>query len=676
MRLFLALAFVLSLGGTVPRLDLALTLEGAPRQVQDLRWSVGHGQLQVPSGTADRVLAGGKPVGVFFTGQGTFRYASAYTPEFPVFRHNMESNSLPVRPYGAKWEEGPGTLGFTMKIEGGLVLGMPSEFLAALPAAPGPLKAAFDAHQRKFSLEAQPGMAASYYHGKEHLLAYAAANAPGKRLALAEVMGGDYAVIHRFDDAWGQVEALDAVASTFSDQREYRWFLPLSFQPLGWVMADQPLPTYILQDVVLKLDARPEQMSDLAVDETLMPFQPMRILPLQMLNFVRRGGSKTSVRVASVKDAAGKELAFSHLGDELLVDLGRTVPADQPVKLSFAIEGMLMFNVDNFDCWKLGVEPWFPQPDIGGQFYTIRALIRVPKPYVPLAGGTTIRRQAEGNLNCLEVAFTKPVEAFTVFAGSYQVQEETQGGQLVRVAAYHNQGSGIQKLSNLAFGLIEVYTALLGPFPFREFNIIQDRSFGYGQAPPGIMIITDEAFSGQMDDLAKLFTTNVNQRFAHEIAHQYWGHALKATSWEEEWLQEAFAEYCAGEALRSIRSKGESAFEGAVARWKANAESAASVAPIALANRICIIKDPSNMESRRRYGLLYGKGPLLLQRIRERVGDADFYRFLRLLQGQFQGKFLTTTDVQKLLEAVTRQDFKAFFDQYYWGLALPPKGGR
>jgi len=75
-----------------------------------------------------------------------------------------------------------------------------------------------------------------------------------------------------------------------------------------------------------------------------------------------------------------------------------------------------------------------------------------------------------------------------------------------------------------------------------------------------------------------------------------------------------------------------------------------------------------------RTALLYGKGPHLLQRIREQVGDPAFYRFLRATQAQFQGKFATTEDIRQILEAVTKKDFKAFFQAYYWGTALPPKG--
>jgi hypothetical protein len=91
------------------------------------------------------------------------------------------------------------------------------------------------------------------------------------------------------------------------------------------------------------------------------------------------------------------------------------------------------------------------------------------------------------------------------------------------------------------------YEGFLGPFPFRELNIIEIPDYGWGQAPPGTLFITQEAFNPIMDEANQLFSGGVNQRFAHEIAHQYWGTVVKSPSREEQWLEEAFAEYCAAQ---------------------------------------------------------------------------------------------------------------------------------
>jgi hypothetical protein len=45
--------------------------------------------------------------------------------------------------------------------------------------------------------------------------------------------------------------------------------------------------------------------------------------------------------------------------------------------------------------------------------------------------------------------------------------------------------------------------------------------------------------------------------------------------------------------------------------------------------------------------------------------------FLKSYQKSFLGKFGTTKDVAGLLSFMTKQDWNPFFDQYYWGLAMP-----
>ena len=71
----------------------------------------------------------------------------------------------------------------------------------------------------------------------------------------------------------------------------------------------------------------------------------------------------------------------------------------------------------------------------------------------------------------------------------------------------------------MANGIIDYYEYFLGPFPWSEFNIVQINTYGYGQAPPGTMHITNEAFNPTLTEVDQVFSEGINERFAHEIAH-------------------------------------------------------------------------------------------------------------------------------------------------------------
>lgn len=68
-------------------------------------------------------------------------------------------------------------------------------------------------------------------------------------------------------------------------------------------------------------------------------------------------------------------------------------------------------------------------------------------------------------------------------------------------------------------------------------------AYAWGQAPPGMMFITKEAFNPLINATGRYYSKGVNQRFAHEIAHQDWGFVVKMGSREEQWITEAFSEF-------------------------------------------------------------------------------------------------------------------------------------
>jgi aminopeptidase N len=208
----------------------------------------------------------------------------------------------------------------------------------------------------------------------------------------------------------------------------------------------------------------------------------------------------------------------------------------------------------------------------------------------------------------------------------------------------------------------------LGPFPTPELNIVQVNDLGWGQAPLGTMLITNEAFDRMLPvEYAHFYTNGINERFAHEIAHQWWGHAVRWPNANETWVCESFAEYCAG--LMVKRAQGKAKFDNLVATWKLRGKEASRVAPIALADRISARDTPTYREHR--FGLLYAKGPWLLSRLHEEIGDEKFLSFLKSYQKTLRGKCGTTKLAGDLLRVMTGKDFTPFFDANYWGTAMP-----
>ena len=519
-------------------------------------------------------------------------------------------------------------------------------------------------------------MARREFQPATHLLVKQRLDAPQQPVAVAEFTGGGRPTVYVLDSIDTRSELLFSLVKNreiaIRELASSDWPVEISEQRLRGDRRDFIDPLYLLTDIDYTVVGEEKEFGKLTMTETIVPRgSAQSVFRFDLYSRVFDSSGRPRVfNVRSVKDAAGRDLAFDHSHGSLLVVLPEKVAANQALKIRFEIDGNFLYLAGGNSAWQLGVAPWFPQPDLSGQYFTIHSLVKVRKPFVPFAPGRTIRKEVEGDYNVLESRIEKPVQFAVVHAGKYHVEEQTfEDGLTIRVASYAQANAlATKKLATLAWKLIKFYEPWLGPFPFKEFNIIEINELGFGQAPPATMFITKEAFNPLQGEDNKLFSEGINERFAHEIAHQYWGHVVKMGSSEEQWVTESFAEYSSALAMKQLKGKG--AYDAMVAAWRGNAKDATEVSSIALANRINIPGD--YMQFVYRQYLIYDKGAYLLAALHKQLGDDKFLTFMRSLQGFFEFRFLTTKDMAALLKRVDGgKDYMPFFEQYYWGTAMP-----
>ncbi len=663
----LALCLPVSLFAAAPMTDFVAAAKnlklGESANVSNATWTVGHMTLHLASGSMARVLAGSEQAGVYFKGSGTFDYETVEATELPVVDHNVKAVAHVKMTADAQHATLSGDFADILLLGGGVPM---PEVTGSGGAALGD---SFTQHAALFDhLRITPAA---------HILAVQKFSFPASKRVFMELSGGRDNMFYDYDDAEDHDESLSAVtgvSSPSSDKRIQQWlFLRLlSDQPVGhdhWTAAKPPFALTAL-DYSLTADGDNVKAE---VTETLSRLSPgQNVLRFNMLSeeIVKANVAARAFNVRSVTDEQGHALAFHHEKNDLVVAVdGIASPA---LKLKFVIDGDFLVREGGDNAWQLRLgQPWFPLPrQQSGQAYTIHSVLRVKKPFIGLAPGDTISRRDEGDYNIVENVIDKPVEFTMVEAGKYNLYEQKRGERTIRVATYGLRNERAAKqLTDLAEGIIGYYEFFLGPFPWKEFNIIQVNTYGYGQAPPATMFITNEAFSPSLgDEEAKFFTQGINERFAHEIAHQYWGYVVRDASPEETWLAESFAEYSAALALKKLMPNGDGVYNRLVSTWKGQAVLAAKIAPIPYARRI--EGDPRTSFGQY-FGLVYNKGPYLLYTLHKELGDTTFLTFMKSYQKSFAWKAGTTKDVAGLLSFMTKKDYKPFFDQYFWGTAMP-----
>ena len=554
--------------------------------VGSMTFTTGHLECKVSSGRAAPVLAGEQVVGFFFEGNGEMQYVSADSIEAPVVMFNARKGSS-IKP--EKSEKG---VRLRDRFTRMLWIAQGEPLPALTGAAAAPLQDSLAREREKFLRVF--GAPLSYDFAIQRF------DTPSLPRLRVEMDGGGEDLVYERAEGDNGWEALSILRKTTSDDPEMRKFSfseTLSFQAIGRDRRDPPRPRVVLSDLDVDLRASAGTSATMTVVETLVPVgRALSVLRFDLDRTIYttfgRNLTRRNERLQKVTDEAGRSLPFVHDYDQALIQLAEPAVPDRPIKLKFEIDGDFLVSPGGDSYWQLGMRPWFPQPSLVGQFFTFHAVVRVKKPFVPFAPGKTIRRATEGDENVLETRVDKPIDFPVILAGNYTVQEEVQHGVTIRVATYAlDNPRAVKQLTNLTASIIQYYQEFLGPFPFPEFNIIEINSIGWGQAPPGTMYITKEAFNPIMAAHSEdeVDSRGMNEVFAHEIAHQYWGHVVKMPSFEEQWITESFADYCAALFMKAY--KGEAEYKSIVRKWRGRATFAGSDIPIPLANNVYVSSD-------------------------------------------------------------------------------------
>lgn len=633
-----------------------LTL-GPASPVQNVTLSSGRMKMTLASGSASQVKAGDEVVGLYFRGDGKFEYKADEPVELPVVRANLKNLKSNAKVTG-------GDSGATVTGAFGEVLwAAPGATLPALSGEAPSIEQSFAQQRADYALNRESKLS--------HLLTLQKLNNPAARPVRAEFRGAGEEWIYVYDDFETKNEALIMHVQFPTMDRERakdRWEAPLSIIPLGRSRRDLPYVPVLLTNLDYDITAATERDVKMTIRETVVPRTNARAIAFGLWDRISVDDkAQRTLRVKKLTAADGTPLSFDHDRSTILITLPAGSAANKPVDLLFEIEGDVIHRPGGDNYWLLRGS-WYPQPGLAAEVATVHGTVRVKAPFVPFTGGTTIRRATEGEYNVVESKTEQPIGFVCIAAGKYFSHEEKRERLTIRTSSYGMKNvAAAKKITKLAFDMIDYYEYFLGPFPFPELNIVEVNSFGWGQAPAGLVFITSEAFQPLLGADSQFFSEGINERLAHEIAHQYWGWGVKMPGLDEQWLTESFAEYSAALLLKKFQ--GEGVYNRLVNHWRSKAGQAVGAAPIPLAWRIIKTGD---WDWERVY-LLYNKGPVLLTALHKQLGDEKFLTFLKSYQKTFRGKFGTTKDVEGLLTFMTKQDFKPFFDQYYWGVGTMPE---
>ncbi len=149
---------------------------------------------------------------------------------------------------------------------------------------------------------------------------------------------------------------------------------------------------------------------------------------------------------------------------------------------------------------------------------------------------------------------------------------------------------------------------------------------------------------------------------SHELGHQWFGDLVTCKDWANLWLNEGFATYMA-----QIWEEHEyGADNAAYSRWRSQV---AWLRQTRLFGVPIVTRDFD--DSMKYAGNIYGKAGLVLEMLREKLGDEVFYHGLQhYLETNRLGN-VVTADLVKALEQTSNVNLDRFFDEWIYGGGAP-----
>lgn len=420
--------------------------------------------------------------------------------------------------------------------------------------------------------------------------------------------------------------------------------------------------------------------------------------------------------------------------DYLYVFLSSVPSPNQQFTLQFHYHGNVIEDAGNGVLFVGARESWYPHFGDPSEFAPYELTIRWPRKLRLVATGSKLDEREDGEFRTGHWKTEKPTAVAGFNLGEYATSSVASGGHSIDVYANREleeslrsrmqaqPAEGIAVPSNNTFGApstrlalslprptpspadalkqlgkeidssVHFYESFSGPFPFHNLSVSQIPGT-FGQGWPGLLYVSTFSFLSPEAQQRVGLSPSGQEHFTdlvpyHEVAHQWWGNIVGWSSYRDQWIDEAMANYLA---LLFADSRGNS--EHALRLWLSRYrrqlaekspdadEPVADIGALTLGVRLNSSKSPSAYER-----VVYSKGSWVIHMLREMLRqpgakqpDARFTALLQKLASKYAYRALSTDDLQHEVEAMmtpsmdleNSRSMDWFFDDWVRGTGIP-----
>jgi Peptidase family M1 domain len=250
----------------------------------------------------------------------------------------------------------------------------------------------------------------------------------------------------------------------------------------------------------------------------------------------------------------------------------------------------------------------------------------------------------------------------------------------------------LKELSKEIESSIRFYETYSGPLPFHTLSVSQIPGT-FGQGWPGLLYLSTYSFLSPEAQSRAGLSASHQEAFTdivpyHEAAHQWWGNVVGWSSYRDQWIDEAIANYLAL-MFADSRKPGAHEMRLWLDRYRKQLEEKPlgldeppdEIGALTLGNRLISSRSPNGFEQ-----VIYAKGSWVMHMLHEMLRqpgtqdpDSRFTALLRNLSTKYAYRALSTADLQHEVEALMTpamdleggRSMDWFFDQWVRGTGIP-----
>ncbi|MBC7416716.1 MAG: M1 family metallopeptidase [Pedobacter sp.] len=364
----------------------------------------------------------------------------------------------------------------------------------------------------------------------------------------------------------------------------------------------------------------------------------------------------------------GKLLAFTHLNDELLIQLATIPAANQFIIIVIQYKGIpaggmkiapTKYGDRSFMCenWPNNARHWLPTVDHPYDKATSEFIVTAPAHYQVISNGLLL----EESLLNKETKRTHwkqsvPVSCWLFVLGiaefAVQYVDQFQGKSIQTWVYPKDREAGFLDFATPTKQVLEFYTDYVGPFVYEKLASVETQSVSGGMETASAIFYDENMVTGTQ-------SVRLRNVVIHEIAHQWFGNAVTETTWDDAWLSEGFATFFTLLFIENAYGY-EEFIEGIKGARKTVYNLEKKEPTFSIVSNRTAEKEPVTS------GITYQKGAWVLHMLREMIGHDNFRKAIQAYYQKYMNANATTNDFITEMEKASNKNLQTFFAQYLY----------